>query len=83
MIYIKILNRNKQLKTISEKILIDIDNSCVPDDLKYYLSVKNGIVYIMDNKKNYEEKRQEYRQLGIINIDDNWRKHLKILILFK
>ena len=79
----KILNRNKQLKTISEKILTDIDNSCLPDDLKYYLSVKNGIVYIMDNKKNYEEKKQEYRQLGIINIDDNWEKHLKILILFK
>ena len=80
----KIVNRNKQLKNISKIILNDIENGILPADLKYYLLVKDGIINIMSNRQDYEAKKHEYKQLGILDLNKNdWSKHLKILILFK
>ena len=68
----KIVEVNKQIERIKKVIFNDIVLSGLPSNNRvefYYLSEKNGIVYIMDDKKDFINNKDTYNPVGIIDIN--------------
>ena len=68
----KIIEVNKQIEGIKKIIFNDIVLSGLPSNNRvelYYLSEKNGIVYIMENKEDFINNKDTYNPVGIIDIN--------------
>ena len=68
----KIIEVNKQIEGIKKIIFNDIILSGLPSNNRielYYLSEKNGIVYIMENKEDFINNKDTYNPVGIIDIN--------------
>ena len=68
----KIIEVNKQIEGIKRVIFNDIVLSGLPSNNRvelYYLSEKNGIVYIMENKEDFINNKDTYNPVGIIDIN--------------
>lgn len=69
----KIIEANKQIKGIKKVIFNDIVLSGIPSNEKievYYLSEKNGIIYIMEDKEDFIKNKDEYHPVGTIDLND-------------
>ena len=68
----KIIEVNKQIEGIKKIIFNDIVLSGLPSNKRielYYLSEKNGVVYIMENKEDFINNKDTYNHVGIIDIN--------------
>ena len=68
----KIIEVNKQIEGIKKIIFNDIVLSGLPSNKRvefYYLSEKNGVVYIMDDKEDFINNKDTYNPVGIIDIN--------------
>ena len=68
----KIIEVNKQIEGIKKIIFNDIVLSGLPSNKKvefYYLSEKNGVVYIMEDKEDFINNKDTYNPVGIIDIN--------------
>ena len=68
----KIIEVNKQIEGIKKIIFNDIVLSGLPSNKRvelYYLSEKNGAVYIMENKEDFINNKDTYNPVGIIDIN--------------
>ena len=68
----KIIEVNKQIEGIKRIIFNDIVLSGLPSNKRvefYYLSEKNGVVYIMDDKEDFINNKDTYNPVGIIDIN--------------
>ena len=68
----KIIEVNKQIEGINKIIFIDIVLSGLPSNKRvefYYLSEKNGVVYIMEDKEDFINNKDTYNPVGIIDIN--------------
>ena len=68
----KIIEVNKQIEGIKKIIFNDIVLSGLPSNNRielYYLSEKNGVVYIMDDKKDFINNKDTYNPVEIIDIN--------------
>ena len=68
----KIIEVNKQIEGIKKIIFNDIVLSGLPSNKRvefYYLSEKNGVVYIMDDKEDCINNKDTYNPVGIIDIN--------------
>ena len=68
----KIIEVNKQIEGIKKIIFNDIVLSGLPSNKRvevYYLSEKNGVVYIMENKEDFINNKDTYNPVGIIDIN--------------
>lgn len=69
----KIIEANKQIKGIKKVIFNDIVLSGIPFNDRvdlYYLSEKNGIIYIMENKEDFIKNKDEYHPVGTIDLNE-------------
>lgn len=69
----KIIEANKQIKKIKKVIFNDIVLSGIPSNGKidiYYLSEKNGIIYIMENKEDFIKNKDIYHPVGTIDLNE-------------
>ena len=68
----KIIEVNKQIERIKKVIFNDIVLSGLPSNNRvefYYLSEKNGVVYIMEDKKDFINNKDTYNPVGIIDLN--------------
>ena len=68
----KIIEVNKQIERIKKVIFNDIVLSGLPSNNRielYYLSEKNGVVYIMDDKKDFINNKDTYNPVCIIDLN--------------
>ena len=68
----KIIEVNKQIEGIKKIIFNDIVLSGLPSNKRvefYYLSEKNGVVYIMEVKEDFINNKDTYNPVGIIDIN--------------
>ena len=68
----KIIEVNKQIEGIKKIIFNDIVLSGLPSNKRvefYYLSEKNGVVYIMEDKEDFINNKDTYNPVGIIDIN--------------
>ena len=68
----KIIEVNKQIERIKKIIFNDIVLSGLPSNKRvefYYLSEKNGVVYIMEDKEDFINNKDTYNPVGIIDIN--------------
>ena len=68
----KIVEVNKQIEGIKKIIFNDIVLSGLPSNKRvefYYLSEKNGVVYIMEDKEDFINNKDTYNPVGIIDIN--------------
>ena len=68
----KIIEVNKQIEGIKKVVFNDIVLSGLPSNKRvefYYLSEKNGVVYIMDDKEDFINNKDTYNPVGIIDIN--------------
>ena len=68
----KIIEINKQIEGIKKIIFNDIVLSGSPSNKRvefYYLSEKNGVVYIMDDKEDFINNKDTYNPVGIIDMN--------------
>ena len=68
----KIIEVNKQIEGIKRIIFNDIVLSGLPSNKRielYYLSEKNGVVYIMEDKEDFINNKDTYNPVGIIDIN--------------
>ena len=68
----KIIEVNKQIEGIKKIIFNDIVLSGSPSNERvefYYLSEKNGVVYIMEDKEDFINNKDTYNPVGIIDIN--------------
>ena len=68
----KIIEINKQIEGIKKIIFNDIVLSGLPSNKRvefYYLSEKNGVVYIMEDKEDFINNKDTYNPVGIIDIN--------------
>ena len=68
----KIIEVNKQIEGIKKIIFNDIVLSGLPSNKRielYYLSEKNGGVYIMEDKEDFIKNKDTYNRVGIIDIN--------------
>ena len=68
----KIIEVNKQIESSKKIIFNDIVLSGLPSNKRielYYLSEKNGVVYIMENKEDFINNKDTYNPVGIIDIN--------------
>ena len=68
----KIIEVNKQIEGIKKIIFNDIVLSGLPSNKRvefYYLSEKNGVVYIMEDKEDFINNQDTYTPVGIIDIN--------------
>ena len=68
----KIIEVNKQIEGIKKIIFNDIVLSGLPSNKRvefYYLSEKNGVVYIMEDKQDFINNKDTYNPVGIIDIN--------------
>ena len=68
----KIIEVNKQIEGIKKIIFNDIVLSGLPSNKRvefYYLSEKNGVVYIMEDKEDFINSKDTYNPVGIIDIN--------------
>ena len=68
----KIIEVNKQIEGIKKIIFNDIVLSGLPSNKRvevYYLSEKNGDVYIMEDKEDFINNKDTYNPVGIIDIN--------------
>ena len=74
-----IIEPRKQIKRIKNIIFNDMIMSGLPSNEKidiYYLSEKNGIVYIMDDKEDFIENKDKYNPVGTIDLNEIKFSHL-------
>lgn len=79
----KIIEANKQIKRIKKIIFNDLVLSGIPSNEKidiYYLSEKNGVVYIMDDKEDFIKNKDIYHPVGTINFNEIKYSHLDIYL---
>lgn len=75
----KIVEPSIQIERIKKVIFNDIVLSGLPSNERadiYYLSEKNGVVYFMDGKKDFVESKDEYHQVGTIDLNEIEYSHL-------
>ena len=68
----KIIEVNKQIEGIKKVVFNDIVLSGLPSNKRvefYYLSEKNGVVYIMEDKEDFINNKDTYNPVGIIDIN--------------
>ena len=68
----KIIEVNKQIEGIKKIIFNDIVLSGLSSNNRvelYYLSEKNGVIYIMDDKKDFINNKDTYNPVGIIDMN--------------
>ena len=68
----KIIEVNKQIEGIKKVVFNDIVLSGLPSNKRvefYYLSEKNGVVYIMEDKEDFINSKDTYNPVGIIDIN--------------
>ncbi len=68
----KIVEPSRQIERIKKIIFNDIVLSGLPSNERvdiYYLSEKNGVVYIMDSEKDFIESKNEYNPVGTIDLN--------------
>ena len=68
----KIVEPSRQIKRIKKIIFNDIVLSGLPSNERvdiYYLSEKNGVVYIMDSEEDFIESKNEYNPVGTIDLN--------------
>ena len=68
----KIIEVNKQIEGIKKIIFNDIVLSGLPSNKRVefdYLSEKNGVVYIMEDKEDFINNKDTYNPVGIIDIN--------------
>ena len=68
----KIIEANKQIEGIKKVIFNDLILSGSPSNNRvdlYYLSEKNGVVYIMEDKKDFINNKETYNPVGIIDLN--------------
>ena len=68
----KIIEVNKQIEGIKKVVFNDIVLSGLPSNKRvevYYLSEKNGVVYIMEDKKDFINNKDTYNPVGIIDMN--------------
>lgn len=69
----KIIEANKQIERIKKIRFNDIilAGTLFNDKIDiYYLSEKNGVVYIMDDKEDFIRNKDEYHPVGTINFNE-------------
>lgn len=74
-----IVEPRKQIKRIKDIVFNDMIMAGLPSNEKidiYYLSEKNGVVYIMDGKEDFIESKNEYSQVGTIDFNEIKFSHL-------
>ena len=74
-----IVEPRKQIKRIKNIIFNDMIMSGLPSNEKidiYYLSEKNGVVYIMDDKEDFIENKDKYNPVGKIDFNEIKFSHL-------
>ena len=79
----KIIEVNKQIEGIKRVIFNDIVLSGLPSNNRielYYLSEKNGVVYIMDDKKDFINNKDTYNPVGIIDINKTSYSELNVYL---
>ena len=67
----KIIEINKQIEEIKKVVFNDLILSGLPSNNRvdlYYLSEKNGVVYIMEDKKDFINNKN-YNPVGIIDLN--------------
>ena len=68
----KIVEPSRQIERIKKIIFNDIVLSGLPSNERvdiYYLSEKNGVVYIMDSEEDFIESKNEYNPVGTIDLN--------------
>ena len=68
----KIIEVNKQIEGIKKVIFNDLILSGSPSNNRvdlYYLSEKNGVVYIMEDKKDFINNKDTYNPVCIIDLN--------------
>ena len=79
----KIIEVNKQIEGIKKIIFNDIVLSGLPSNNRielYYLSEKNGVVYIMENKEDFINNKDTYNPVGIIDINKTSYSELNVYL---
>lgn len=79
----EIIEINKQINRIKKIIFNDLVLSGLPSNEKidvYYLSEKNGVVYIMEDKEDFIKNKDEYHPVGTINFNEIKFSHLDIYL---
>ena len=79
----KIIEVNKQIEGIKKIIFNDIVLSGLPSNKRveiYYLSEKNGVVYIIEKKKDFINNKDTYNPVGIIDINKTSYSELNVYL---
>lgn len=75
----KIIETSKQIKRIKDIIFNDMVLAGMPSNERidiYYLSEKNGVIYIMDNEVDFMENKEGYNPVGKIDFNEIKYSHL-------
>ena len=79
----KLIEVNKQIEGIKRVIFNDIVLSGMPSNERvdiYYLSEKNGVVYIMEDREDFINNKDAYNPVGIIDIKKTSYSELNVYL---